>query len=132
MYLLQVVMHSKYRSCVKHSEKGGSNLTHSLIPKAAKTDPRQGLTEEEFQSLKSDYHVHKTIEAIVDGSRLQELQFAVDAVMDDDYRIIVGEINKATNATAKAHRSVLKKSVFKGVSMNGKKWQVSDPKSLTR
>ena len=38
-----------------------------------------------------------TIDAIVEGSRLQEIEYAVNAVMDDDYKIFVGENEKSPN-----------------------------------
>ena len=45
--------------------------------------------------------------------------------MDDDFKVIVGDCGKSNQN--KAQRSVMKKSTYKGVSLNGKKWQVSAP-----
>jgi hypothetical protein len=51
------------------------------------------------------------------------LQFAIDAVADDDYKLIKGEVDRGH--AAKVSGKVVKKSVYKGVSLNGRKWQVS-------
>ena len=44
-----------------------------------------------------------TIDAIIDGSRLQEIEFAVNAVVDDGFKILVGGQEK--NGTHKLNRS---------------------------
>jgi hypothetical protein len=76
-----------------------------------------------IDQFKQDFKTHSTTDAIVECTKLQELQFAVDAVLDDDYKILVGDVDRSD--PVRNSRSVVKKSIFRGVSLNGKKWQVS-------
>ena len=62
------------------------------------------------------------LEAILENSGIQQLQLAVDAIMDENFKIFVGECENAGNKKARCQN---KKSIFKGVSKNGTKWQVS-------
>ena len=68
----------------------------------------------------------KAIEAIIEGSRLDEIKLAIKAILDDDINILQADIiPPRTQLQALIPLQNGKKSIYRGVSMNGKKWQVS-------
>jgi hypothetical protein len=54
----------------------------------------ESCSADEVNQLRQEYEVWKTIDAIVENSKLKELEFAVNAVMDDDFKIYIGETDK--------------------------------------
>lgn len=79
--------------------------------------------------LRLEFDTEAAITATIESGRFYEVQLIVDAVADDDYEIFQGELTRL--ALPKKVRVTSKKSIYKGVSANGKKWQVSQPTSLT-
>ena len=70
-----------------------------------------GQAEDSYQN-----QIRRTVDRIVQLSRLKELKKAVKEIQDENAVIIEG-LHKSTKA-------IKKNSKFRGVSKNGKKWQV--------
>lgn len=104
------------------SRLSGLSLLHTplpLIDRSACATPSSAINHEGSMQQRQ---VATKLEAILENSGIQQLQLAVDAIMDDNFKIFVGECENAGNKKARCHN---KKSIFKGVSKNGTKWQVS-------
>lgn len=81
---------------------------------------KQSANSDEMQQMQRET-IQKKIHQIVMNSRILELQLAVDVIWDNNYAIIASDLkNPDTKEPGQQ-----KKSRFRGVSLNGKKWQVS-------
>lgn len=104
------------------SRLSGQSLLHAplpLIDQSACATPSPAIDRESDLQQRL---VATKIEAILENSGVQQLQLVVDAIMDENFKIFVGECENTGN---KKYRCLNKKSIFKGVSKNGSKWQVS-------
>lgn len=126
MYLLRVTNHVTSKSRLQLSKSESSSKikmrqSESFSPGSTSYE----LSGPELAELKEEFKVRQIADAIVDSSPIQELKLAINVIVDDDYVILKGDVDRT--GPPKVARSSQKKSIYRGVSLNGKKWQVSSP-----